>query len=73
MEVACVENAMVFDYWTSVVAHEEPEISCTDPNIPIENQCTDDELHVGWPVGSADYKNERHACVELDIVPTVCQ
>jgi hypothetical protein len=40
------------------VALEKPEIWRNDPNIPIENNCLDDELHVGIPGGSGDYEEE---------------
>jgi len=42
VEAAHVENAILLDYWASKVALEEPEIGSTDPNIPIDNNCTDD-------------------------------
>jgi len=44
-EAARVDNAILLDYLTSEVALEESEIGSTDPNIPIDNNCTDDELH----------------------------
>jgi len=42
VEAARVDNAILLDYLTSEVALEEPEIRSTDPNIPINNNCTDD-------------------------------
>jgi hypothetical protein len=39
------------------MALEEPEIRSTDPNILIDNNDMDDELHFGTPGGSEDYKN----------------
>jgi len=51
VEAACVDNAILLDYLTSKVALEEPEIGSTDPNIPINNNCTDDDLHIGMPGG----------------------
>jgi len=50
-EAARVENAILLDYLTSEVALEEPEIGSNDPNIPIDNNCTDDEMHFGMPGG----------------------
>ena len=44
MEAARVDNAIHLDYLTSEVALEEPEFGSTDPNIPRDNNCTDDEL-----------------------------
>jgi hypothetical protein len=43
---------------TSEVALEEPEIGSTDPNIPIDNNCTDDELHCRMLGGSGDNEDE---------------
>jgi len=55
VKAARVDNAIILDYLASEVALEEPEIASTDPNIPIDNNCTDDELHFGMPRGSGDY------------------
>jgi hypothetical protein len=67
MEAARVDNAIPLDYLTSEVALEEPEIGSTDPNIPIDNNCTDDELHFGMPGGSRDFEDEGD---ESDAIPT---
>jgi len=67
MEAAPVDNAILLDYLTSEVALEEPEIASTDPNIPIDNNCTDHELHFGMPGGSGDFENEGD---ESDAIPT---
>jgi len=67
VEAACVENAILLDYLTSEVALEEPEIGSTDPNIQIDNNCTDDELHVGMPGGSGDFEDEGDEC---NAIPT---
>jgi len=56
VEVARVDNAILLDYLASEVALEEPEIRSTDPNIPIDNNCMDDELHFAMPGGSGDYE-----------------
>jgi hypothetical protein len=58
VEAACDDNAILLDYLTSEVALEEPEIGCTDPNIPIDNNCTDDEFHFRRPGGSGDHEYE---------------
>jgi len=58
MEAASVDNAILLNYLTSEVALEEPEIGSTDPNIPIDNNCTDDELPFGMPGGSGDYDDD---------------
>jgi len=54
VEAAHVANAILLHYLTSEVALEEPEIRSTDPNIPIANNCTDDEMQLGMPGGSGD-------------------
>jgi len=55
MEAAHVNNAILCNYLTSEVALEEPEIRSTDPNIPIDNNCTEDEFRFGMLGGSGDY------------------
>jgi len=49
MEAVRVDNAIHHDHLASEVALEEPDIGSTDPNIPIDNNCMDDELHFGMP------------------------
>jgi len=67
VEAAHVDNAILLDYLTSKVALEEPEVGSTDPNIPIDNKCTDDEVHFGMPGGSGDFEDEGD---ESDAIPT---
>jgi len=67
VEAAHVDNAILLDYLTSKVALEEPEVGSTDPNIPIDNKCTDDEVHFGMPGGSGDFEDEGD---ESDTIPT---
>jgi hypothetical protein len=67
LEAARVDNAILLDYLTSKVALEEPEIGSTDPHIPIDNNCTDDELHFGMQGGSEDFEDEGD---ESDAIPT---
>ena len=55
------------------MALEEPEIGSTDPNIPIENNCIEYELHFGMPGGSDDYDNESDEIEESDAIPTASQ
>ena len=64
------QNAILLDYLTSEVALEEPEIGRTDPNIPIDNNCTDDELHFGMPGGSGDFEDEGDESDNRDAIPT---
>jgi hypothetical protein len=67
VEAARVDNFILLGYLTSEVAVEEPEIGSTDPNIPMDNNCTDDELHFRMPGGSGDFEDE---CDESDAIPT---
>ena len=71
VEAAHVDNGILLEYLTSEVALEEPVIRSTDPNIPIDNNCMDDELHFGKPVGSADYKDEDDGSDVRNAIPTV--
>jgi hypothetical protein len=61
VEAALVDNAILLDYWISEVALEEPEVGSTDSNIPIDTNCTDDELHFGMPGGNGDFEDEGDA------------
>jgi hypothetical protein len=70
MEAAGVFNAILLDYLTPEVAHEEPPIRTTDRNIPIDDISTDDELHFGRPGGNSDYDDERDESDEHDAIPT---
>jgi len=72
-EAASVDNAIVIQYLTSEVALEEPEIRSTDPNIPIDNNCTDDELHFGMPGGSGDYDYSGDTTDEHNAICTGCR
>jgi len=69
-EAASVDNAIRLDYLISEVALEEPEIGSTDPNIPIDNNCTDDELHFWMPGGSGNYKDQGDESDEHDAIHT---
>jgi hypothetical protein len=69
-EAACVDNAIHLHYLTSEVALEEPEIRSTDPHIPIDINCTNDELHFGMPGGSGDFEDEGDECDKRDAIPT---
>jgi len=67
VEAARVDNAILLDYLNSEVALEEPEIGSTDSNIPIDHNCTDDELHFRMPGGSGDFEDEGD---KSDAIPT---
>jgi hypothetical protein len=73
VEPARVDNAILLSYLASEVALEEPEIGSTDPNIPIDNNCMDDELHFGMPGGSGDYKDEGDESDDRNAIPTASQ
>ena len=70
VEAACVDNVILLDYLTSEVALEEAEIGSTDPNILIDNNCMDDELHFGMPGGSGNYEDEGDKSDERNAIPT---
>jgi hypothetical protein len=70
VEAVRVDNAILLDYLTSEVAHEEPEIGSTDPNIAIDNNCTDDKLHFGVPGGTGDFGDDSD---ESDTILTASQ
>jgi hypothetical protein len=70
VESAHVDNAILLDYLASEVALEEPEIGSTDPNIPIDNNCTDDKHHFGMPRGSGEYEDEGDESHDRDAIPT---
>jgi hypothetical protein len=70
VEAARVDNAIVLDYLASEVALEEPEIGSTDRNIPIDSNCTDDELHFGITGGSGDYEDDGDESDDRDAIPT---
>jgi len=73
VEAARIDNAILLDYLTSEVALEEPEIGSTDPNIPTDNNGTDDELDFEMPGGSGDYEDEDDESNMGDAIPTTHQ
>jgi len=54
----------------SEVALEEPEIGSTDTNIPIDINCTDEELHFGMPEGSGACEDEVVESDKREAIPT---
>jgi hypothetical protein len=64
------DNAILLDYLTSEAVLKEPEIGSTHPNILIDNNCNDDELHFGMPGGKGDYEDEDEESDERDAIPT---
>jgi len=73
MEAPHVHNAILLDHLASEVALEEPEIGSTDPNILIDNNCTDVVLHFGMAEVSRDYQDERDGSNVRDGSPTAIQ
>jgi len=69
-EAMSVGNAILLDYFTSEVAIEEPAIGSINPNIPIDTNCMDDELHFRMPGGSGDFEDEGDKSDRLDAIPT---
>jgi len=70
VEAAHVDNAILLDYLASEVALEEPEIGSSEPIIPIDNNCTDDNLHFVIPVRSGDFEDECDEIHDHDPIPT---
>jgi hypothetical protein len=73
VQAARVDNAILPDYFTSDVALEEPEIGSTDPNIPTENNCMEDQLHFRMPWGSGDYQDEGDESDVCNVISTACR
>jgi hypothetical protein len=69
VEAARVDNAILLEYLASEVALEEPEIGSTDPNIPIDNNCTNDKLHFGMPGGSGDCEDQADERDDCEAIP----
>jgi hypothetical protein len=70
VDAARADIAILLDYLTSTVALKEPEIGSTDPNILIDNNCTDDKLHFRMPCGSGEYEDEGDESDIRDAIPT---
>jgi hypothetical protein len=61
---------MFLDYLTSEVELEESEIRRSDPNIPIDNNCTDGNLRIGMSGGTGDTEDEGVESDVCDAIPT---
>ena len=70
VEAARVDKAIVIDYLASEVVLEELGIGSAYPNIPIDNNCSDDELHFGMPGGSGDNEDEGDESDHRDAIAT---
>jgi hypothetical protein len=73
VEAVHVDNAILLDYLTFEAALEKPEIRSSDPNIPIDNNCTDDKLHFRMWGGNRDYKDDGDGSDVGDVIPTASQ
>jgi hypothetical protein len=69
VEAARVHNSILLDCLSSEVALEKLEIGSTDPNIPIDSNCTDNKLHCGMPGGGGDYEDEGDESYNRDAIP----
>jgi hypothetical protein len=70
VEAAQVDNAIFLDYLVSEVALGEHGIGSTDPNILINNNCTDDEHNFGMHGGSGDNHDEGDENDNCNAFPT---
>jgi len=70
MEEGHADNAILLDYLISQGALEDCGIGNTDPNIPIDSNCTVDSLHFRMPGGSRDYIDECDESNEHDAIPS---
>jgi len=52
-----VDDVILLTNLPAEVALGKPEFGGTDPNIPVDNNCTDDELHFGIPGCNRDYQD----------------
>jgi hypothetical protein len=70
VEVAWVVNATLLDLETSAVALAGPDTECTDPIVPVDTNCTDNNLLFGMPGGNEEYHDECDYTAEHDAIPT---
>jgi hypothetical protein len=70
VEATGVDNDIRLDDLTPDVALKEPEMTNTDANIPIDNNCIDVEGYFRISEGSVDYKDEGDERAVRDAVPT---
>jgi len=70
VDAARVADAILLAYLASEVALEEPEIRRSDPNILIDNNCTDHELHFGMPRVSGAQKDQGDDRDKCDAIPS---
>jgi hypothetical protein len=73
VEEARVGYAILPDHLTPEVMREEPQIGTTDRNIPMDNNCTDDQLHFRMREGSMDYEDKCDESHSRDDILTASQ
>jgi len=71
IDTARDDNAIYLDYLSSEVVLAEAKIRSSDPNILIDNNDTDHELHFGMAGGSWDYDDEIDESDVRNTIPTV--
>ena len=64
---------ILLDYVTTEGVLEGPGIESTDPNIPLDNNCTDNEHHFGIPGSNWDYQDYGDESELHDTIPTADQ
>jgi len=69
-EALRIVNVILLDYLTSEMALKEPRIGRTEPNIPIDDNCTDDELHFGIWGGCKDCDSEGNEIDDSNAIHT---
>jgi hypothetical protein len=70
VEAAGIHNAILLEHLSSEVALEEPEIRRSDPMIPKDCNCMDDDQHFGMPGGSRDYDDKGDESNQRDVILT---
>jgi hypothetical protein len=70
VEAACVDNAILLNYFTFEVAFDEPEIGSNDENIPTDHNWMENKLHFGIAGGIGDYDDEAEESQERDRIPS---
>jgi hypothetical protein len=69
-EAAHVDNSILLHNLTPEVVLQDPDIGHTDPNILIDNNCMDGQLHFGMPWGCDENDDEGDEIDESDAIPT---
>ena len=73
VEAACVDNSILLHYLTSKVALKKSVLGSTNPNIPIDNNWTDDDVTFGLPGASRSNTDAGDESDKCDAIPTARQ